>query len=311
MLSKILGQKQIFITVILFFLFLTGILGVLTNYTLNLWQGISLSLLCFTAILSITFAREILFLKKTQYFSFFLLGWLFTFTSNLNDLSFFAGMFFLYVIFLSLQSSDYFGNEFLSPFDLGFFSGVAVILHPPLWIFTVFLIVHYILISRTQPRNLLSVLIGLLTIIILGFELLLLTDNWSLMNEWKQGFAFSFYSFHPKMFYLIPIGLMLLIAVTDYSRHLIKKSPHKKQLFFNTLLFGLFSLIYIFLYSGKETNSITLLAFPVALLFSNFVIYEKNSLRKELFLGGFIVFLTLFTLNPSFNMPEFLKNIKF
>lgn len=311
MLSNILGQKQIFISVLLFILFYVGFFSINSDFEFNLFSGLSLLFVSFIAILGIVFARQILFLKKSQYFSFFILAWLLIFTANLQDISFYSGLFFLYLVFLSILATDYLNLNFLSPFDVGLFTAIAVILHPPFYIFLGFILLHYLFLSKTQFRQLLGCFLGILTTSLLYIEVIYLTDNTDVFLVWQDELSLTYSFYQSNLLYLVPILFLLLIAFLDYTNHLNQKTPVVKQLYFSTILFSVFSTIYILFYSGDFYYSFTLLFLPIGLLLSNYMVYHKKLLRKELFLWVFIVFLILFAYKFSFNTPEVFKNLKF
>lgn len=311
MLSKILKVNQFFVPSLLY-IFSLGLVFLLFSSS-NMLNGgwISFFLLGATLGMYVVYSNYVSFFKGTHYFEFFCLVAIILLIYRPVELRFFSGFLFLSVVLLQLLDERDMGEKLLSPFDIGFFTGISILLYPPFWVFSLFLLTHYIALSRIQLQGLLLSLLGILTMGLLVTEISVLFNISSIPYHFLENIRLVFPSFlSTYSFWLLPIAVALISALIDYFKNINKHVVEKKVVFFNAICLLFFSFLFFFLYGGKSGNEGILIALPIAVLLTNYVLYCRP-LYKELILWSFVVALVLFKYAHLIILPGVLKDISF
>lgn len=311
MLSKILRLNQNFISTILFALWLGFFLMINRAIDVQLNAGLSLCLFTGSTGVALVYAQRINFLKETHFFAFYYLVFILFFSCCLTDLAFFAGCLFLNVVlFQVLNEHDVF-EKILSPYDMGFFAGVAIILYPPFWVFGVFLLLHYTTLGKIQLRGLLLAILGLMTVGLISAELLVLFDATDLFPIILGKFHLSpIAEISWNSLWLLPVLGIVGYGIVDYLLNINKQMVEKKIIFFNIAILLLFSAVFLFFYGGETENVWLVLALPIALLLANVSLYTKP-IWVEVMLWVFLLSIVLFKYARFIELPGVLRDISF
>lgn len=311
MLAKILKGNQNFIPI--FIILLWAVLffflnGIDTTNTSALISG-ALTLIIVTSVTLII--DNFPYFKENYFFSFLFAISTLLLICCLDDLSFFAGLFFVFVVILQIVFKNHYEFSIFNAFDLGFFMGFAVLFYPPFWVFGVFLILHYVFLGKTQILNLILSILGLLTFTILFFELIAVFDYWHIWESMKEQFYFDFLSLDLKYLFLLPLLIPFSLGIMDYFANINRQPVEKKRVFLDAFLLLSIALAYVILYGEANQNALLFMLFPVTLLSTNYISYSKVFWRKEVLLWLFVVVFLLFRFHSYIEIPAFFERVTF
>ena len=311
MLSKILNINQNFVSFLLYFIS-AALIFVRFSYMGEDSNGwISLALLFVNIALVLVYANFVSFFRSTHYFEYFFIIPMILLSGNFVNLPFFSGFLFLSIVILQLLDERDMADKILSPFDIGFFTMIAVFMYPPFWIFLVFLLLHYTILGRLQIQGLILSGLGVLTIALLFGELNVLFDFKGVYSHFLSEIqSISIPSVNLYYLWFIPIAVFLIISLIDYISNINRHSAEKKITYFNGLMFLIFTIIYYISYGGKTENSLLLFSVPIALILANYMLYAKL-IYKEIILWGFIASILLFKYSHLIELPGLLSDISF
>lgn len=311
MLTKSLQGNRNFIPIMIFILWFVGffLLNV-GDFDLNI-QLISLVLVTATVISMCLVVDYFPYFTKNFYFTFlFALGFLLM-GCCLEKVNFFAGLFFLHLILAQILYKGQKESYIFNSFDLGFYVGLAIIFYPPFWIFGVFLLLHFIVLGKTQIVNLIFSLLGTIALFVLCLELMAIFDAWYYWEIFVNQLYFTPIQLKLSHLFLIPLILIAILGLVDYYSNINRQSSNKKVVFFDALLWFVFALIYLALYNEGNDNGLLLLVLPVVLFSSNFLSYSKIFWHKEVVLWIFVISLLLYRFHTHIKVPDLFDSVTF
>lgn len=311
MLAKVLKGNQIFIPIFIIVLWLVGVIFMNKVDFTNMNQLTSLGLLASISAPSSLIINNFPYFKKNFFFTFlFLLGTLFV-VRDLNNVSIFAGLFFLFIIILQTLATAQYSFSVLNDFDLGFLLGVAILLHPPLWIFSIYLVLYFIFSGKTSPKNLLLVLFGLLTFGLLFIQIIAIFDLWEIWETIKESFLFNLNTYDSFLLFLTLILIPFGVGLLDYFTKLNRQSVDKKIVFSSSLLLFLVGVVYFVLYGSNLTLNLIPMLVGVFIYLSNYLSFSHNFKTKEFLLWITILGFALFRFGHLINLPEVFNSVTF
>lgn len=311
MLTKLLKGNRNFIPAVIFILF--GILFFLLNgfEFSDTSRTIAFVLFILTILHTALTVNKFEYFRENFYLSFLLAVSFLLISCCFEDLSFYAGFFMLMIIFIQMLFTYQNETVLLNGFDLAFFMGFAILFYPPFWLFSIFLIISFVLKGKTETVQLILSVLGLITAAVLAFELILLGDFWELWNIFKLKLNFNPVQPELKLLFLLPLLLGAVAGVTDYYKNLNRQSANKKLVYFDTLLFTVFAIIYVVLYGGTNPNAFLILIFPAALLTANFLTYNKVLWQNEVLMWSIVLGLLLYRFHQHIVLPEIFDQVTF
>ncbi|MXV38587.1 hypothetical protein GO491_07855 [Flavobacteriaceae bacterium Ap0902] len=310
MLSKILQINQNFISTCIIILF--GISMLLSTEAVFPYLTDSLSwilVLVFVMILVISLNATVYF--QNQYFTFYLMLLAFAFYQGHNSLGFYAGLLFLSILQSQIIMEIRYGNAVLNSFDIGFFSGFMVLFYSPFIIFLVPLWVYYLILGKVEISKFLMHLLGLFAFFILFIELIAVFDWWGIWNNLYHSLTFNLFEFSTSDLFLIPILMLLTVAALDYFFNINRHANHKKLIFFNSTISLLSAIVFLILWGGANKEYFLLIIFPAALYLTNYMTYNKELAKKEVYLWVLIISVLLYKFNQYIAFPSLFDNITF
>ena len=311
MLSRILNINQNFVSFLLYFLSAILIFIRFSYLGEDFSNWASLFLLFINIALVLVYSNFVSFFKGTHYFEFFFISIVILLSSGFNNLPFFSGFLFLNIVILQLLDERDMADKILSPFDIGFFTMIAVFMYPPFWIFLAFLLLHYTILGRLQIQGLILSVLGVLTIALLVGELSFLFDIKGIYPHFiTEVEDLSIPNIKSYYLWLSPIAIFLIISLVDYISNINRHSVEKKITYFNGLMFLVFATIFYIIYGGKTESSLLLFSIPIALILANYMLYIKL-VNKEIILWIFVASVLLFKYSYLIELPGLLSDISF
>ena len=311
MLAKILKGNRNFIPVMIFIL--SGMGFLLMNLTdIKGFERIASSILFLAAMVQAALTvNSFPYFRGNFYFTFLIAIHFILLFCCAENLNFYAGFFLLSVVVTQLLFTYQKETYMLNGFDLGFFMAAAIIFYPPFWIFAIFLIISFIIKGKTEVRSLIITIIGLLAMALLAFEIMAVWDLWYLWDWFTAGLNFNFFEAKLSHLFLIPLLIPPALGLADYYRNINRQSANKKMVFFDALLYAIFSIIFLVFYGGSLPYALLIPLLPMVLLTANFLTYSQTSWHKDAILWGTLVFLLLFRFHQHIDLPELFDQVTF
>lgn len=311
MLTKSLIGNRNFIPISIFILWMIGFFFVhIGDFNFDK-RWVSFGLMSVMVGLSAFVVNSLPYFKQNYYFIFlFALGFLLL-SFSLESINFYAGLFFLYLIFNQIIFKNQHEAYLFNAFDLGFYMGLAVIFYPPFWIYAVFLILHFIVLGKTQYRNLIFAFLGLIAISFLAFELVAIFDAWHYWDSFKENLSFTTLDLRLEFIFLIPPILLTIIGIIDYYQHFNRQSSNKKVVFFDAILWMIFTIIYLILYNDSQLHGLLLALFPMLLFTSNYMTFSKKLWKVEILLWVYVISLICYRFHHIIEIPALFDSVTF
>jgi len=176
---------------------------------------------------------------------------------------------------------------------------------PTTWPMSIFVLIHLIVTTDNIVLNLFRYFFGMAMVMgtylgimyLLGFtafdERYIPIASSSLMNN-----------FYP-LYYLAPIALYVIYAISDHYANFNKKSPASKFKYSFLLFFFFSQLITVFLYMGKNYEYLLFLVLPVVIILARALRFLKKYWTKELSLWLIVISLILFRISSFINFTIF------
>lgn len=168
---------------------------------------------------------------------------------------------------------------------------------PASWPMAVFVIFHIIGTSARIGLNIFRLLYGAVLIVISYFGVMYLIHY----TSWDRSYL-PFYgkftmldSYYP-LYFLIPIAMMLVYAISDHFKHYNEKSPISRYKYTFILVFSVAQLLTIIFYMGTHYEYLLLLALPVSIILSRMLRFLPRYWMQELGLWIIVFTLVIFKL---------------
>ena len=311
MFAKILKGNQNFIPILIFILWLVGFFFMNLN-DLQLRDGqIIAALLAIAAASGAWVVNSFPYFKENFYPTFIVAILFLCISCCFNNLPFFAGLFFLFVVLNQILFKNQQEFYLFNSFDLGFFMGFAIMFYPPFWIFGIYLLLHFMILGKTQILNFIFALLGLVAFAILAIELMAVFDMWHFGERFLNGLDFNWIDLKQSYWFLVPIFLLGVLSLIDYYSHLNRQSVNKKLVFFDAFMWFIHGMVFLILYAGSNSNSLLVLVIPIALYISNYLTHNKVAWQKETALWVLVVCLALYRFHYLIDLPELFDQVTF
>lgn len=311
MLTKSLIGNRNFIPISIFILWLIGFFVIhIGDFNFD-QRWISFGLVSIIVALSAVVANGLPYFKNNNFYIFLFAASFLLLSYSLESINFYAGLFFLYLVFNQIVFKNQHEAYLLNAFDLGFYMGLAIIFYPPFWIFSLFLILHFIVLGKTQYLNLIFAILGLIAIFFLAFELLMVFDAWYNWEIFKEQLMFTPLEIRWEFLFLIPPLLLTIIGIIDYYQHFNRQSSNKKAVFFDAILWLIFTIIYLMLYNSSNQHGLLLALAPMLLFISNFMTFSKALWKTEVILWIYLLSLVFYRFHHQIEVPELLESVTF
>ncbi len=203
-------------------------------------------------------------------------------------------------IILLLLTSDNLSVRNTSYILVGAILSFNFIFLPTTWPMALFVIFHIIGTSDRVGLHFFRLLFGIFLVAISYLSIAYFLH----LNSWNPAY-FPFHDFTivkqiDNLYWLSPVVLLLIFAVTDHFQNFNRKSPASRFKYTFLLVFSLAQLITIVLYMGKTFDYLLLLALPVSIILSRMLKFSRKSWMREVGLWTIIISLLLFKLSTYF-----------
>lgn len=206
------------------------------------------------------------------------------------------------LLFLTATDDDVRKHSYLL---IGALLIINFIFLPTTWPMIFFVILNVFVTSKRVALDLFNVTFGSLLILLSYFGVMYLFN----FNAWDSNyFPFGKFTlvtnFYP-LYLLMPIALILILAIADHFNNFNKKSLTSRFKYSFILIFTVAQLITIFLYMGKNHEYLLLLALPISIIISRFLIFLPKYWMRETGIWVLIFFAVLFKMGSYFNLFQF------
>lgn len=173
---------------------------------------------------------------------------------------------------------------------------------PACWPMIIFVTIHIFVTSGRAGLNFFRFLFGALLVTLSYFGLMYIIDYRS-WNPFYLPFNrdFKILTEYFPLYFLIPIVLLVIYAITDHFNHFNEKSPSSKYKYTFLLMFCLAQLTSIVLYMGKSHEYILLLALPASIILSRMLKFLPKYWMQECGVWLILICLLIFKVIPYFN----------
>lgn len=292
MLSKLLARNSIFTQIVLCLVFLA--LFVLTQDLGNLnWEG-ALGLFFFfvNQVVFVLFLNNSNLINYPSYGVFFVLSWVFLFSGMAFDyklaLSFLVSTLLFWRFMLAEKSSE--NKKYL--FDIGILLSIAGFFYPPSFLLLFFLLFVFLYKQTVNIKGFLLFVIGLSLPILVGAQILYLTDQIDWLTDYQNAFYMDYWD--TPVWWLLPIGGLILFAWQDHLANLTTQDLNKKHYYFLAFVYFITWLVILALFGGDKSNLLMILGLPIAIFLSRFTQYFKKETSKEIFLWAYLAMISAY-----------------
>jgi hypothetical protein len=292
MLVNLLSRKSFFTEIILGVLFFTFFIWKNAPFTTN-WQDI-LGLVCFlgTILISILFFHHQNLIKFPGFASWFFLLWVFPFSEIGFNFRISTSLFFCTLIFWRLLATEQSMENKKFFFDIGILLSISGFFYPPSLLLAGFLIFIFFYVQAFNIKSFLLFLIGFTFPLVVGIQILFLTDQLGWLNTYYSAFCIDFWNY--SIWGLIPIGLMIALSWLDHLSNSNTQDINKRHKYFLTFLYFINLLVMILLFGSDFYPLLAFLGLPIAVFFTRFVQYQQTIWIQESILWGFLVVMAAF-----------------
>lgn len=287
MLANILSKKSFFVQIILGVAFSTFFFGELyrEGLLLNNMQGIS-AFLIFVIVCCLFFATSKLFKTSGLPFWFFII-WISVFSGIAMDLRISVSLIFCTVLFWRMIRAEEKSESRNYAFDVGICLSIAAFFYPPSIFLIAIILFNYLYMQSLNLRIILLFVLGFVFPLAVGLQLLYLTDRMDWLYEIQNFFYWNFWSYG-NLLWLLPMGLLVIIAWVDHLSHSGTQDINKRHIYFLCFLYFLNWLIILILFGGNNVNLLAAVGMPLAVFLGRYIQYQDSAVWKEVVLWSFL-----------------------
>jgi len=202
---------------------------------------------------------------------------------------------FFIIIILTLTDIYFKTNSKSQLFFSGFIIGISILIDPASSILLLFIVVSMIINTVINPKDLLIVLYGILTVVIYLISFYYFTDHLVLLwNNFEQIRMFSIFktpiSLKPVEYIMKPLSLLIFIYILYKVNNVYESKViimRKKIITFNTLIFCLIGTFLLSFCSTHDSNGY--LFVPGCMLLSIFSPFKNRFFINDILIILFIV----------------------
>lgn len=293
MLANILSKKSFFVQIILGIAFFIIFFGKLYQEGVLL-ENISgiIAYPVYIIICSFFFSTSKLF-KTSGYPFWFFIIWVTVFSPIVDDWRFVVSLIFCTILFWRMIRSEEKSESRNYAFDVGICLSIAVFFYPPSIFLIVFILFNYLYMQSLNLRVILLFTLGFIFPLAIGLQLLYLTGKLDWLYAVQNALYFSLWTY-TNLLWLIPVGLLVMIAWIDHLSHSGTQDINKRHIYFLCFLYFLNWLIILILFGGKDIGRLMAISLPLAVFLGRYVQYQSSAVWREIMLWIFLATLAGF-----------------
>lgn len=202
---------------------------------------------------------------------------------------------FLYLAIFQMYKTYKLENVAIKFFDIGFLYGISLAINTYYIFFLPIVILSTFIIKKISPKEIISLILGIMTIIIIVLLLFFFFGDINTYIDYYKNSIINLFTAntHKEKFllFLFP-QIIITLFVFTYSFFIKQSSLFTKKVNFILLLFTFVSVIFIML-PGNSIESTVVLFVPLAFLSSNIFVSLGNKTKTVFYYS--IILLTIFS----------------
>lgn len=208
-----------------------------------------------------------------------------------------------FIMALLTSNNDYLRkNSFLI---IGAILALNYIFLPTTWPMFIFVLIHLISTADNIFLNIFRYFFGMAMVFASYFGIMYLIGYHGFDERYIPYISNSIMSDFYPLYFLFPIALYVLYAISDHFANFNKKSPTSKFKYSFLLFFFIAQLITVFFYMGKNYEYLLLLVLPNVIIISRALRFLKKYWMRELGLWIIVLSLIFFKMSTYFNLELF------
>lgn len=292
MLVNLLSRKSFFVEILLGILFFSFFVWKNTPFSTD-WKDI-LGISAFVGTLGlclINFQRQNL-IKFPAFASWFFIIWMFPFAEIALNFRISIALFFCTLIFWKLLATEQSMENKKFFFDIGILLSISGFFYPPSLLLASFLIFIFFYVQAFNIKSFLLFFIGFSFPLVVGIQILFLTDQLSWLESYYSAFCIDFWQ--SSIWGLIPIGVLILVSWFDHLSKSNTQDINKRHKYFLTFLYFINLLVMLILFAGDYHPLLAFLGLPISIFFTRFSQYLTNRILQEVILWGYLAVMAAF-----------------
>lgn len=290
MLANLLSRKSIFIEIILGLAFLS--LFLVDSYPISMdWTVLSglISYILMVAVGFIFFKTSKL-IKTSGFAIFYYLIWCFVFSKISLEPRISISFLISTVLFWRMVHAEEIANSKKFSFDVGFLLGISAFVYPPSLFLLSIIFFNYLYLQSLNLRVFVLFVLGFIFPILLGLEVLFLTDQMYWVVNFQKQFCIDFWK-NLEVIALIPILILIISAWVDHVAHSTTQDINKRHIYFLFFLYFINWLVISVIFAGINVNYIAILGFPIAVFLGRYTQYLNSKTWQEVILWVYAIFM--------------------
>lgn len=287
MLVNLLSRKSFFAEIILGVLFFILFLWKNTPFSTDWIDNLGIISFAATILLSSVLIFNQNLIKYPGFGIWFLMIWMFPFADIAFEPRISTSLFFVTLIFWRLLATEQSMENKKFFFDIGILLSISGFFYPPSLLLAGFLIFIFFYVQSFNIKSFLLFFIGFTLPLVVGIQLLFLTDQLAWLETYYSAFCIDFWNY--SLWSLIPIGLFILVCWFDHLSNSNTQDINKRHKYFLTFLYFINLLIILIVFGGEFYSLLAFLGLPIAIFFTRFVQYQSSKFLQEIILWAFLV----------------------
>lgn len=287
MLVNLLSRKSFFAEIILGVLFFILFLWKNTPFSTDWIDNLGIISFAATILLSSVLIFNQNLIKYPGFGIWFLMIWMFPFADIVFEPRISTSLFFVTLIFWRLLATEQSMENKKFFFDIGILLSISGFFYPPSLLLAGFLIFIFFYVQSFNIKSFLLFFIGFTLPLVVGIQLLFLTDQLAWLETYYSAFCIDFWNY--SLWSLIPIGLFILVCWFDHLSNSNTQDINKRHKYFLTFLYFINLLIILIVFGGEFYQLLAFLGLPIAIFFTRFVQYQSSKILQEIILWAFLV----------------------
>lgn len=312
MLANLLSRKSFFVEIILGIIFFCLVFfQSFYNQPVGFnWVG-QLSFVVFV-VSGYLFLKSSVLIKNSAFALFYYLIWVSIFSNiNLETQVCVSFLFCTIMFWRMLYVEDHSKSKKYS-FSVGFCLGVSVFAYPPSFYLIGLVLLNYFYLQTLNLRVVVLFFLGLILSLILGIQILYLTDYMYLIADFQKYLYRDIWS-SSSIVVLLPILVMIIIAWLDHLSSASTQNIYKRHLYFLYFLYFVNWLVIIFFFAGENVNFLAVLGLPISVFLGRYTQFRVSALWKEFLLWTYAIVLLGFSFRGEIIeiYQDLLGNVRF
>lgn len=301
MLANLLSRKSFLVQIILGIVFI--LFFVLINFGITIDDQIAISdfLFVLTVIVSCLFFNTTKLIKFPGISIWYFLIWALAFSGITSELRITLSLLVCTVLIWRLLYTVGNLENRNSAFEIGILLSISSFFWPPTVFLGGFLLFNYLYVQALNLRTFLLFILGFILPIAGGVQILYLLNETNWIGSYQTSFCLNFWT--AKIYTLIPIGVLLLLAWFDHVSNSSIQEMTKRHQYFLLFLYFINLLIILILYAGENFNTLMFLGLPLTVFLTRLTQYRPTEFQKNLLLWIYLIVML------AFHFREELKEI--